>query len=252
MKASEVITKARYTLSDLDKSRWSDDRLLSLLNDAILDVALTTRIYNSSSYIKLQKDVANYNVNDFAIKIERVEYLNKPLNKLSFNQMDSLYGNNWQIKRSDNLEAIVYDLKHSGEFILYPIPTLGANSITSNSDYGIITGLSYQDATLEIRDNFGGIAEPDYENYLKLYYVKAPTQLISLDNSLDNVVDRTMLSSLAHYVSGAALRDNMDTRNRQMGNEEIAQYHNKKMMQQDNKITGNVKKVRETNYNPLG
>lgn len=253
MKASEVITKARYTLSDSDKSRWSDDRLLSLLNDALLDLALTTRVFSDVGYVKLVKGLPVYDVALDAIKLDRFEHLSKPLSMLSFSEMDTKKGSQWQDKSGDKPEAIVYDLKKSAQFRVYPVPTLGADSRpTGNSDYGIITGLGYSDITIRIQGDFGDIAEPNQAEYLKLYYTRTPTKVTSVSDELDSVVSQVMVSCLSHYVSGNALRDNMDAQNRQVGLEELAMYRSSKEDLIMEKELGNVARIRQTPYNPMG
>lgn len=253
MKAGDIITKARFTLSDTDKSRWSDERLLSLLNDALLDVALTTRLYNASGYIKLQKDIAVYDVSSFAIKVERVEHLSIPLAKVSFEEIDTMAGEGWQDEKDKTPSHIVYDLKRAGEFRIYPIPIEGSNDfVESNSDYGIVTDLSYKNIKMVVTGDFGDINAPNLGEYLKLYYISTPKELTSVLDDLEQVIDRTMLSSLAHYVSGAALRDNMDAHNRQVGNEELTFYEGKKRRLIEQKMKGHVKRVRVTDYRGMG
>lgn len=249
MKASEIITKARYTLSDIDKSRWSDDRLLSLLNDALLDVALSTRLYNSKGLLKLQAGISVYDVSPFAVKLERVEHRGVPLAKVSFEEMDDRFGERWQSEEDENPSHIVYDLKRAGEFRIYPIPKQGANDLVkSNSNYGIVTALNYAEAELKITEGYGGVNSPNISMYLKLYYISSPKEITSVDDEMGAVIDRTMLSSLAHYVSGAALRDNMDSQNRQVGNEELSFYEGKKRMLANQKMKGSIKRIRVTDY----
>lgn len=253
MEAGDILTKARYTLSDDDKSRWSDDRLLSLLNDALLDVALSTRLYNATGYIKLQDNTSIYDISSFAIKVERVEYLNNPLEKVSFNEMDDLFGTSWQEEANNKPTHIIYDLKRAGEFVVYPTPKSGAiENVNANSPYGIITQISYEDIELNIIGNLGDLSPPNRAKHLKLYYISAPQTLVSVTDKLEAVIDRTMLSQLAHYVAGAALRDNMDGQNRKVGNEELKFYQMKKQDLIDQKTRGDVKRVRVTNYRGMG
>lgn len=252
MKASEVIVKARYTLADPNGTRWSDTRLLSLLNDAIYDIALTTMVYNASGYIELQKNVALYNISNFASKLERVEHLNVPLLKKSFVEMDDTYGSSWQTKTSSTPQAIAYDLQRSGEFVLYPIPDFGSTSlVTSNSDFGIITHLTHEEVNFDIVSDFGGIASPSYENYLKIYYTRLPKELTSTNDDFEPIIHRSMLNMLSHYITGSALRDNLDTQNRQIGNEELLLYENDKNNLVDHKMLGNVSRVRTTEYRSI-
>lgn len=253
MRASEIINKARFTLSDTDGSRWSDARLLSLLNDALLDVALTTRLYNASGYIRLQTNTAIYDVSSFAVKLERVEHLSVPLTKMSFEEMDTLLGETWQDEADETPTHIVYDLKRGGEFRVYPVPADGGvDFVNTTADFGIVTNLNYEDVELQIIGDFGDVNSPNLAQYIKLYYISSPAEITSVNDELEPVIDRTMLSSLAHYVSGAALRDNMDAHNRQVGNEELTFYEGKKQRLVEQKMKGDVKRVRVTEYRGMG
>jgi hypothetical protein len=252
MKASEIITKARFTLSDTDKSRWSDDRLLSSLNDALLDIALTTELYNACGYIELTDNISVYDASSFAIKLDRAEHINKPLVKLSFEEMDRCFRSGWQDVTGETPTHIVYNLKRSGEFIIYPKPVNNGAFIARNTDFGIVTNLTYEDMPLEVTGNFGDLDPPDLTRYIKLYYISAPAELKTIDDDLEPTIARSMLSCLAHYITGSALRDNMDAHDRQVGNEELSLYESKKQKLAEQKIDGSVKRIRVATYRGFG
>jgi hypothetical protein len=73
-----------------------------------------------------------------------------------------------------------------------------------NSDYGVLTGWTV-----------GG-------GNLKVYYLKKPTTISSITDTLE--IDDIFDSALKYYVTGKALRDDMDTQNRTVGNEELMFY----------------------------
>lgn len=252
MIANDVLNKARFTLSDTDKTRWSDTRLLSLLNDAILDVALTTDLYNSVGYIKLQNGVSVYDTSSFAVNIERIEHLDKKLQTTVFEDMDENFDYGWQSKTSDKPTHIVYDLKKGGEFVVYPIPKTSSNVNHILSPHGIITDVRYEDIELTILSGLGGINNPNMAEYLKVYYTRKPNKITAITDTLESVIDPSLGSCLSHYIAGMALRDNTDARNRQVGNEEISFYENKKYGFELNKTRNNNRKIRTTVYNPFG
>ena len=45
MIAAEIIQKARYSLFDNSNDRWTDERLLSLLNDCLEELSLITNYF---------------------------------------------------------------------------------------------------------------------------------------------------------------------------------------------------------------
>ncbi len=218
-----------------------------------MDIALTTRLYSASGYIRLNKNTSVYDISSFAAKIERVEHLNVPLDMVSFSDLDAKLGHGWQDLTSKNLQYIIYDLKRSCEFRLYPIPEIGSyDNISSNSNYGIVTSLNYIEVDMEVTGSYGDINPEDIGDYLKIYYIKSPKLLVGIDDILDVVIDRTTVSALANYISGYAFRDNMDTQNRQVGNEEISLFELKKQNLMGERMTGNVSDKTTSAYRGMG
>lgn len=73
-----------------------------------------------------------------------------------------------------------------------------------NSDYGILTGWAVSNSELTV------------------YYIKKPTTITSITSELE--IDDIFDSAIKYYVTGKALRDDMDTQNRVVGNEELKFY----------------------------
>ena len=57
---------------------------------------------------------------------------------------------------------------------------------------------------------------------LTVYYIKKPNTITSVDDELE--IDDTFDAALKYYIVGKALRDDMDTMNRTIGNEELQFY----------------------------
>lgn len=254
MKAYDILSKVRYSLSDVDKERWSDLRLISLLNDAILDLALTTKLYSSSAFIRMQRNVSTYNVSNFALKLDRVEYLDSPLYFSTYAEMDR--SSSWQSVTSEIPTHIIYDLKNAGEFIVYPIPTIGSEDFytDTSSVYGIITSINYSNDSYNpiMVDSFGEVSPPYIEECLKLFYTSKPTKVTSVTQDLDTVIDDFIVPAIVKYMCGNAFRDSMDTQNRQVGNEELVRYEMDKTSLINNKMINFSKKIRETTYRGMG
>jgi hypothetical protein len=93
-----------------------------------------------------------------------------------------------------------------------------------SSDYGILTEISDEDFDLDIYNvDFGvtvGFSTTDAT--LDVYYIKKPNTITSIDDSIE--IDNIFDVAIKYYVTGKALRDDMDTQNRTVGNEELAFY----------------------------
>ena len=120
MIAQDILTKVRYSLSDTDVDRWSDERLLSLLNDAIIDVAKNTTLFIETYIYTVANLLVDIDLTETALKIVRAEYLDEALPFYSFEEMDKK-DKDWQTVTGDKVEALVYDKQRNGLLKQYPI-----------------------------------------------------------------------------------------------------------------------------------
>ena len=221
MFASDVITEARFALSDSGGDRWSDARLLSLLNDALKDVALKTKLFNRRTYVKILNNVTLYDISEFALKIRRVEFDNTAMKIVSHVDMDRNTG--WKTNTGTEPELVIYDKQDFGKFTSYPIITnTNFDNISVNTNYGIITDINYSDLQITPTDDFGILNPPNIKDYFYVYYVARHAKVVNLVDTLD--VNEFYKELLANYVIARALKDNIDTQNREMGNEYFGLY----------------------------
>lgn len=220
--AQDVITNARYTLSDIDSKRWSDARLLLLLNEAILDIAKYTTLFVETLYYTVQNNVVDIDLSTLVTKIVRAEYLDEPLPILSFEQMDAK-DKDWQTVRGTKVEALVYDKQKNGLLKQYPIVENANNDlITYVGTFGIITDISYSDIAPIVTEVYGDISDLPSEGIIKFYHVRKHVKVTNLSTELD--IDDLVETMLKHYIAGMAFRDNQDTQNRALGQEELGIY----------------------------
>lgn len=248
--ANDIITKSRYSVSDdINKSRWTDDYLLSLTNDALLDIASTTRLYSSSAYVPLEIGTSLYDLSNKAISIERVEYVNLPLDFITFGQMDRRFGRNWQDDTDEIPTHVIYDLLQPANFRIYPTPAAGNRLLhRTNSIYGIITDIQYQDVELELAGPLYGDIDIDTTKYVLVYFIKMPPKVTALTDILDPLVDRQHIHILAHYVTSYALRSNQDTLSIKLSGIELQRYEMGKKNLAHSKNVNNVRRIRTTKY----
>lgn len=252
-----VLLKARDSLSDPNATRWSNDRLLRLLDEAQIDIATKARLLRTYIDIPIKADIAEYNLPSEALIVSRclntngaivsdvttnVERTPTPIR--SHEQMD-IQDLSWESRTGDGVEALIFDKMNPGKIKVYPIPTTADNfsAYATTSDFGPVT-----DSTGDIVDVFGVVTDittsstltasftsdfgmvTDMETYvtsLVVYYYKKPMTLddyskIDVDQELE--IDTVFDKALKHYIVGMALRDDKDTQNRQLGNEELMLY----------------------------
>lgn len=225
MIAQDILTKVRYSLSDTDVDRWSDERLLSLLNDAIIDVAKNTTLFIETYIYTVANLLVDIDLTETALKIVRAEYLDEALPFYSFEEMDKK-DKDWQTVTGDKVEALVYDKQRNGLLKQYPIVENAQNPHVEypNGHLGVTTDISYSDIQPVLADTYGDVSHIPDEALIKFYYVRRHTRIDDINDTLN--IDELIETPLKHYIVGMALRDNQDTQNRQMGNEELRLYYN--------------------------
>ena len=145
-----ILTRARDTLADPLASRWTDDRLLRLLDEAQKDVAKQTKILKGTHDMALTIGVSNYTLPDNVWLITRATFDNYEIPLVSYDQQDEQarkeviadrtyntherrrgYGSdlsdrygriNWELAEGSRVESLVYDNRNINDIRVYPIP----------------------------------------------------------------------------------------------------------------------------------
>lgn len=225
MLAKDIIKKARYTLSDTAGDRWTDERLLSLLNDAIEDIAKNTTLFVETKFYQVSNLVVDIDLTAVSLKVISGEYLDEPLPFYSFDQMVHKYGKNWQLDTGNKVLAIVYDKQRNGLLKQYPIVSNALNPhIEYNQLIGIVTDISYSDIQPVLADVYGDISSVPDEALIKFYYIRKHEVVTDINDVLN--IDDAVVTPIKHYIAGMAFRDNQDVQNRNMGSEELKLYYN--------------------------
>ncbi len=79
MLISDIATKARRILGDTDKQRWTDERLLDIVNAGLKDINKFAGVYRKEHFIPMQKYVRRYPLPLDMLKITSLEYNKVPL-----------------------------------------------------------------------------------------------------------------------------------------------------------------------------
>jgi len=259
-----IITRARDTLADPSGERWSDARLLRILDEGQKQIVLKAKLLREKASVPLLIGIADYAVPTNCYKILRILVDGTAVPLVSHEEMDaftdsgvkSALGTSWENYQSYPVTDIVFDKLNTGTFKTYPIPEhsagswtvvsesgdvleepygllMGATGYTNDSNYGISISFSddftniYQNLDSTVDDDHGlTVIFDDNSEALTIYYLKRPAEITGtvLADIVDPEIDSVWDTALKHYVTGMALRDDKDSQNRQVGNEELQLY----------------------------
>lgn len=247
-----IILRARDTLADPAKERYSDARLLRLVSEGQQDLVKQAKLLRSSYALLPEPGRAIYTLPDDVWLLTRASFQDAEIAFRSYDQLDAeLSGVNktWTADTSERTLYIVHDRVNMQQLRLYPIPNNGIADneyeflggdpgflggeelgvVTDVTDYsfdsvfGEMTTLYDPMYDSRYSSPFGvvtGLAEVNFPIVIN-YFALAP----SLDSVSDDMIVPAMYDiAIKYYVVGHALRDDIDTQFRMMGAESLALY----------------------------
>jgi len=121
MEAKSILQKVRFTLGDEAGDRWSDNRLLDLIDEAQKDICLHTNMLRSDQYVALIQGKYTYDLPEDAILTHRIQSIDC---EVPFRSRDDMDQKNcyWRTIEGHPVTAIIKDSIPSGKFEVYPIP----------------------------------------------------------------------------------------------------------------------------------
>lgn len=218
---TNIITRVRDTLADPSGDRWSDERLLRLVDEAQKDIARHSNILKGSSLIEAFTNTPILTLPDDLISVSRLSFNGDVLKAISYTEMDTKY-DNWE-EKVGRPTHFVFDRLNRKEVRLYPIPdtVYEDTDVLLDNIFGVVTGVEGKVGTFTsiygVSSSIGALS-----GYVKALYIKQPITIIDVTDDLEvsDIFDR----AIKYYVVGKALRDDMDTQNRIVGNEELSLY----------------------------
>jgi len=229
-----IITRVRDTLADPSGDRWSDDRLIRLIDEAQKDLVRRAKLLRSKALIPIFSYGSVINLPTDMLLLDKVIYGGVDIPFISHREADKI-DRNWE-SATGTPQYVVYDKQNKYKAKFYPVPIdIGPIDIVIN-DFGVITefpGIDFQSTAGVMTDLFPynivdmngdyGVTTDLIGSYAAvIYYLKKPSDIISLTDTLE--IDDVYDKAIKFYVSGRALRDDMDTQNRAFGNEELKFY----------------------------
>lgn len=119
-RVSNILLRVRDTLGDHNKERWSDDRLLRLINEAQIDICRRAKLLRSQTSLILTDGIAEYEMPEDFLLLDKVNVNDVRVPLIGHTELDKRKSE-W-LKHTGKVEYIVYDKQTRGKIRLYPIP----------------------------------------------------------------------------------------------------------------------------------
>jgi hypothetical protein len=174
-RVSDILVRVRDSLADPNKERWSDERLLRLVDEGQRVIAHRAKTLRKKTVIPLLINQAWHQLPSDCHRVIRILGISdEPLPILTHEQMDNKYGVGWETDTGATPKAIVFDKTNTGVIKVYPIPSsvgnmewvfTSANAATWNSAgfnqlYGVAIDSAYTGDSF-IGD-YGVVVDLDY------------------------------------------------------------------------------------------
>ena len=151
---SKILVRVRDSLSDPNGDRWSDDRLLRLLDDAQRDIAIKAKLIRKFRTIPLVQGQALYDLHSEVYALQRVTYGSEVLPLKTRDYMDRHVDSDWETD-TGSPEYIIYDKTNLGQIQVYPIP----DSSLGGGAYEFTAGLSREWNGADFSSHYGVVAD---------------------------------------------------------------------------------------------
>lgn len=236
MSIPSILSLVRDRLADPNKQRWSDDRLLRLLDSAQKDFARQTECFKGTVSIPLSVNKAVYALPADCWRIMRAHFYDVNLPLYSYEHMDSL-DINWYTKTGPEVNAVVFDKRNESEIRFYPIMdesilnnvytfvnetdvdyaggNLGVvtaiDDFTFNMPYGVVTELFSVDVQHDEMDSAYGVVTDIAEanSNVVIIYIRDPKTITSITDTLE--IGARWEQAMENYVVGNCFLDDLDT-----------------------------------------
>lgn len=147
----KILLRVRDTLADQKKERWSDDRLIRLIDEAQKDLCRRAKLLRSKCEFIVFDNKAYYEMPEDFLLLDKVSINKEYIPLIGHFELDQNYSK-WEEMRG-KVTNIVYDKQERGKLRLFPIPDY------SNGDRLKSVPAYQQYKYGKVRDRYGFITD---------------------------------------------------------------------------------------------
>lgn len=206
MRTTDLLVDIRYTLADTKGQRWSDDRLISLLNQAQVDIAKRTKFFKSDytyTFSGTTVDIAPEIISVYRVSTLTGEHIPWKTQ----DELDRMYPD-WRTHEADDVvRFIVSDRTLTGQLMVYPKIT---NQTTINITATVVpikvdleksdlqipivfdTALRYYVVAMALRDDMDTQNRATGNEHLQLYLTEIKTLQADINSNFKRHVSPTI------------------------------------------------------------
>lgn len=221
-RVASIIDNARVTLSDTNKTRYSDSVLVKYLNDGLTDFVLNTKILKERIFLELNPTASIYDLSPYVLEFLRFQFQTKVIPVLSQEELDKV-SLTWQDEIGDEVECVTLSDMRKGWLRIYPRVITGADAIDQNSLFGGLIDISINDDNYQIPSITD--VENTIKNFLTIFVVKKPKVLTLTTPDSELELGSEYDLAMEYYVTARALRSDTDSLNRNYGAEQLQLYN---------------------------
>jgi len=224
--------KVRPLVNGSGTSKWSDERLVEVLNEGMEELAKGAKITRGNVVIPVLPYTREVDLPSDLLILTQVKYNQVVIEMVTFNDINKMPFWEETISDTDMLKLIVYDKQNLGKLTLYPLLSEAAINFTALTNTtgiildipgverdnieGLITSVdTYTYTTPEnvynpdsILPEEGGLtAVSNLFGFLEIKYIQKPAE-VSADVLSDELpISDTYATALKYYVAGHILLD---------------------------------------------
>lgn len=159
-RVQNILVRVRDTLADPRGERWSDSRLIRLIDEAQLDICMRAKLLRAKISFNVIDDVAKYVLPEDVMLIDRVVLDGKRLELVGHTYLDEKFVN-WE-ETKGKVTHCVFDKQLRGHIRLYPIPKMGSEaSLEFKQSYAELTpsGVIADFGEVALDNKYGTVAQ---------------------------------------------------------------------------------------------
>jgi len=254
MLVSELIISIRYKVGDGQSKKWTDSRIIDLINEGLDDMSRKAHIKKVSTALPLVPYQRELIVPDDNFReLLRIKINGKQIRLVPFDEID--IKDNWQNDIGNNITMVMYDKQNVKHLTLYTLLSETSTDYEALNDatgllidvpnidrdylFGIITSVATNDIVIPTNvydpksvNEYGAYTSiQDTFIIANLVYSAQPNTVVAVTDTLD--LDSSFKQTLIYYVSGMLLLDDNRTESVNKGTLFLQKYQ---LEMEENKV----------------